>query len=224
MKNLRQLPNDVEVRYTSVPELKTEKTEEGGERLYVRGTPVKFGELSKRMAMHNSDTGKVDYFYEKFERGAFDDVIGDDVVAVFNHNMDLLLGRTSSRTLTLMQDEVGLHYEIDVPDNTAGRDLVVSLRRGDVTGSSFSFATTQDRWELDEEKRNIRTVEKANRLVDVSPVVFPAYPQSVSELAQRSYEEWRTELQKPSEQQKAIEQETESLGLDIELLKLQSEL
>ena len=118
--------------------------------------------------------------------GAFDSVLGNDVRAFFNHDPNFLLARTSSGTLRLSTDKKGLKYEFDVPDTTAGRDLLVSMKRGDITQSSFAFQVETDSWK-DTSKGEIRTIEKVSRLFDVSPVSIPAYPDTNDlAIAQRS--------------------------------------
>ena len=103
-----------------------------------------------------------------------------DVRALFNHDANLILGRTSAGTLKVSKDDVGVGYEIDPPDTTAGRDLVTSMKRGDVSQSSFGFMCQDASWDYDEVKGiDVRTVKQA-QLTDVSPVVFPAYPQATS--------------------------------------------
>lgn len=120
-------------------------------------------------------------FREVIARGAFDDALGrDDVRALFNHNPDILLGRTKSGTLRLSVDQKGLRYDIDLnPDDPDAMKLRSQIIRGDVGESSFAFSI-EDR-EQDEEwekpKRNempLRRVKRA-KLWDVSPVVYPAY-------------------------------------------------
>jgi len=73
--------------------------------------------------------------------GAFDVILrGDrDTVGLFNHDRNYLLGRRSAKTMRLFADATGLLYEIDVPNRQDAKDLVASLERGDVVGSSFSF-------------------------------------------------------------------------------------
>jgi len=115
-------------------------------------------------------------FREQIAPGAFDDVMDDDVRALFNHNDDIILGRTKSETLSLAVNSTGLTYAIDLPDTQAARDLSVSVGRGDVDQSSFGFIVEDDMWTEDDEGRVIRTIRKIKRLFDVSPVVFPAYP------------------------------------------------
>ena len=117
-------------------------------------------------------------FREQILPGAFDAVLDDDVRALFNHDSNWILGRNRAGTLRLKVDERGLVYEIDPPDTTAGRDVTVSLERGDVTQSSFGFrvAPSGDDWAEDRGGNIIRTIKKFARLFDVSPVTYPAYP------------------------------------------------
>lgn len=103
----------------------------------------------------------------------------DDVRALFNHDPDTVLGRSGAGTLRLSVDAVGLRYEIDPPDTQAARDLIQSLRRGDITGSSFAFLprnTAQRKTEAAGEKpAEMVIVREDVQLFDVGPVTFPAY-------------------------------------------------
>jgi HK97 family phage prohead protease len=49
----------------------------------------------------------------------------------------MVLGRNKSGTLRLSEDNIGLHYQVDLPDTTYARDLAISMERGDVSQSSF---------------------------------------------------------------------------------------
>lgn len=130
-------------------------------------------------------------FVEEIAPGAFDDVLGDDVRALFNHDPNLVLGRTRSNTLRLEIDSRGLAYTIDPPDTQTVRDLVLTpLKRGDVTGSSFGFrvAADGDEWRREGEIV-VRTIHRLAELRDVSPVTYPAYGDSHA--AQRSLGSWK---------------------------------
>jgi HK97 family phage prohead protease len=117
-------------------------------------------------------------FREQIAPGAFTESIAgrDDVRALINHNPDLLLGRNLAGTLRLAEDARGLAIEIDPPDTQVARDLLVSMERGDITQMSFAFSTLDDSWET-RGKQPHRTLLKV-RLFDVSPVTYPAYPQT----------------------------------------------
>lgn len=163
----RTLPGTVEFR-----------KEEG--RLTARGYASVFEKFSQ-------DLGG---FVERAMPGAFKKTIQEqDVVALANHDPNLLLGRASAGTLRLSEDEKGLAYEIDLPDTTAGRDWATLLERRDVIGSSFGFRVIEDEWGETEQGYPLRSLRQVS-LRDVGPVTFPAY--SDSEAALRSLAEHRS--------------------------------
>lgn len=127
-------------------------------------------------------------FIERIAPGAFAESLGkpDDVRALINHDPNLLLARNISGTLTLREDEQGLHVTIDPPNTTYANDLLESAKRGDISQMSFGFQTIEDSWTRGENGApDVRTLRKV-RLFDVSPVTFPAYPDT--DVAVRSHE------------------------------------
>lgn len=117
--------------------------------------------------------------WEEIAPGAFSEAIrSEDIYALWNHEASNVLGNTGAETLRLAEDEVGLHYEIIPPDTTLGRDLVTLIKRGDVRKSSFGFNIEDERITKLEGKGVLRTILKVKPLFDVSPVTFPAYPQT----------------------------------------------
>jgi HK97 family phage prohead protease len=154
-------------------------------RMYGEGEEEKrtvFGYAAK-FNSESQNLGDANYqFYEVIEPGAFDDVMNDDVRALFNHEPDNILARSKDGkgTLRLSVDEIGLRYEFEAPDTQAGRDLMVSLERGDIDQSSFGFSVDKDgqRWEEVRDGDMVivkRSITKFSRLFDVSPVTYPAY-------------------------------------------------
>lgn len=132
-------------------------------------------------------------FREQIRKGAFTAAIGrDDVRALFNHNDNYVLGRTKAGTLTLSEDAHGLRAEITPPDTAWARDLMVLIERGDVSQMSFAFQATRQEWD-DTGDIPLRTIIEAE-LYDVSPVTYPAYPDT--EVALRSREGARKEAGK----------------------------
>jgi len=116
--------------------------------------------------------------YEAIAPGAFDAALerGDDVVALRDHDASLLLGRTSSGTLRLDVDDVGLAFQVDLPDTEYARTVVELVRRGDLNGASFGFLPGTDALGHAPDGRQMRTHTSVARLVDVSVVSMPAYP------------------------------------------------
>lgn len=115
-------------------------------------------------------------FREKIRAGAFlSSLSKNNVRALWNHNTDLVLGSTKAGTLTLSEDAKGLRFELSPPDTTAGRDAVVSIKRGDVDGMSFGFRVLKQEWDEKDPKNIVRTLVEVD-LREVSPTAFPAYP------------------------------------------------
>lgn len=121
--------------------------------------------------------GQGPYWTEELDPHCFDAVMASnpDVRALFNHNPDHVLGRTASGTLALSIDARGLAYTINPPDTQLANDLMVSLRRKDITGSSFGFVVARDQWTDNEDGTITRTILEIDQLLDVSPVTYPAY-------------------------------------------------
>jgi hypothetical protein len=141
---------------------------EGDQKPLIRGYAAVFDKFS-------SDLGG---FIEKIARGAFQKSLkSDDVRALFNHDANYVLGRTKPGTLRLSEDDKGLAIEIDPPDTQWARDLQVSIDRGDISQMSFGFRVVADDWKHVNGKPSERTLTEV-RLFDVSPVTFPAYPQT----------------------------------------------
>ena len=124
-------------------------------------------------AVFNQETN-LGFFREQIARGAFSDVMEDDVRLLLNHD-GAPLARTTNQTLTLSVDDEGLRYEAILSDTTQGRDLYKMIQRGDITQSSFAFTIKGEEWD---KETNTRTITKVGRLLDVSPVTYPAYPQA----------------------------------------------
>lgn len=138
-------------------------------------------------AVFNKDSEDLGGFVERIAPGAFTEAIAtSDVRALFNHDQNLILARNTSGTLELIEDETGLRYEFEAPDTSFGNDLLEMIKRGDVNQSSFGFTVKSDTWE-EQEGKVYRTINKVNRLYDVSPVTFPAYPDA--SVAVRSMQE-----------------------------------
>jgi HK97 family phage prohead protease len=116
-------------------------------------------------------------FWEQIKPGAFDRALkeGLDVVCVFNHDVNQLLGRVSNKTLTLSSDDIGLSDTCIFPDTTLGHDVATLVERGDIPGQSFAFNVTAELWETLDDGTELRTLVEVYPLMDVSPCTMPAY-------------------------------------------------
>lgn len=177
------MKNDIEKRMFNIEGLTIEHRGE-------KKTPVMRGHA----AVFNQLSEDLGGFREQIIPGAFKDAIEtDDVRALFNHDPNFVLGRNRAGTLTMKEDARGLAIEITPPDTTFARDLLVSMERGDISQMSFAFRIRPngEDWAKDDNGVWIRSVKRV-RLYDVSPVTYPAYPQT--DIAARSLENFMKTL------------------------------
>lgn len=170
----------IERRYFTTGELRA--TGDGDAPKKLEGYAAVFNERSENLGG----------FREVIAPGAFTQAVKeDDVRALWNHDSNFVLGRTKSKTLELAEDDHGLRMAVTPPDTQWAKDLLVTVERGDVDQQSFGFSVRAggEQWHEDEEGVVIRTITDA-KLFDVSPVTYPAYPQT--EVQARSVE-WAQE-------------------------------
>jgi len=179
-------------------------------------------------SVYDSRSNNLGGFYEFIERGAFNEelISNSDVRALINHDPNLILARNTSGTLNLTADERGLKYEFEMPETSYGKDLAISMKRGDITQSSFAFTVAEDDWSTDADGNNIRTIKKIDRLYDVSPVTYPAYNMAESDLvvAKRGLKEYQESLVEETKEEIIEEKENNLvrnslISLNIELKK-----
>jgi HK97 family phage prohead protease len=169
----------MEKRILGTHELRASKS---GDKMTVSGYAATYNTLSK-------DLGG---FRERIAPGAFKRILATnpDVVMLFNHDVNSVLGRTTAGTLRLREDSRGLAFECDLPNTVAGRDVWESVQRGDLNGCSFAFKLASGMDQLSEEsveddsirgavkrtvKMIVRTIKDFANLFDCSVVTDPAY-------------------------------------------------
>jgi HK97 family phage prohead protease len=94
-------------------------------------------------------------YRERLAPGAFRNAVksGQDVTMLVQHDNNKLLGRTSSGTLNLKDDDKGLQFRCEMPDTQLGHDTHEMIRRGDLNACSFGFMLgdrSDDSWEEEE--------------------------------------------------------------------------
>jgi len=165
------MENQMERRTITLKELRVvDSVSEPGVEPAIEGYASVFDSWSEELGGNSP-------FREKVVKGAFEETIQiDDIRALFNHDPNYVLGRNKAGTLTLEEDEKGLKVRIVPPDTQWAKDLLVSIKRGDITQMSFGFTVILDRWSY-EDNIDVRELLKV-KLFDVSPVTFPAYSQT----------------------------------------------
>jgi HK97 family phage prohead protease len=141
------------------------------------GMPQEIGGIA---AVINSVTD-LGYFEEVIERGAFDNALNKeyDIRCLFNHEAELILGRTKANTCKVFVNADGNLEYTWVPDyeNPTHMSVVRSIMRGDITQSSFAFTIKEQKWSDSSKYGTMgkRTITIIEDLYDVSPVTYPAY-------------------------------------------------
>lgn len=167
-----------------IAESKIEVRKSDGTSRTIGGYVTPFNKLSENLGVFRE-------VREKVNPGAFTETLKqDDIRAFWNHNSDIILGRNLNGTLKLLEDDYGLSFELDLPDTTAGIDAFKSIQRGDVNGMSFGFIVRSEKVDMPSNDKDpiIRTLLNV-QLLEVSPVIFPAYPDSEVQ-ARGSLDEW----------------------------------
>ena len=139
-------------------------------------TGAKRWEFVGHAAVFDSLSENLGGFREVIKRGAFKDVLDQDVRLLVNHDANQPLARGDSLTLT--EDPTGLHVRALIREDLSyARDLRINLEEGNVTQMSFAFGSdVQDDWNEAPDGTLIRTINRFGSLFDVSPVTYPAYP------------------------------------------------
>jgi len=176
---------NIEKRTITSTNIEVREAEEGG--YVIEGIAA--------MVDKDNDMG---WYIERIERGAFDGRLNDDVRFLINHDPNLILARTKSGTGELFTDDIGnLCYRYTTPNRTYAKDLADAIRSGDIDQSSYAFTIDEQDWQERADGKEVRTIKKYARLYDVSPVTYPADPDT--SVAKRSYEMTKQE-EKPTEE------------------------
>jgi HK97 family phage prohead protease len=124
-------------------------------------------------------------FLERVVPGAYAQTIAEDrdgMRVLFDHGFDPQLGNKVLGPITsLVEDERGAAYEVDLFDTTYNRDLLPGLRAG-VYGASMRMRVLADAWDDEpvQSEHNPkglpeRSITRA-QVMEFGPVTFPANP------------------------------------------------
>lgn len=205
-------PENYEVR-SFVGSIEVRKKDDGS--AIIAGMAAVFDKLSENLGG----------FREMIKPGAFDDTDMSDVRGLWNHNVDFVLGRNKSETLSVKPNANGLQYEIDLPDTRTILDLVLGpIERGDVDQSSFGFIVGMgnDSWDENDDGVLIRTIHRISKLFDVSPVTFAAYADTT--VGARSMQRFIDEREQGIAARVEQEQERAGRGTEIDALDRRAQI
>src|SRR5699024_9756368 len=154
-----------ETRHVEIRAAQTENNE-----LVVTGMPVVFDEPTKI----NDHLGN---YTEIIQRSALNGVDLSDTRLLYNHNLNSIPLARTPKTMELSINEKGLNMRATLPDTEEGRSVYTAVKRGDLTGMSFSFTCDKAGSHYDA-KTKTRSISKIRKLYECSIVPFPAYQQT----------------------------------------------
>lgn len=140
-------------------------------------TALEGGALEGYAVVYGSLSQDLGGFREIIEPGAFSEALAaaPDVRALYNHDPNMVLGRTTNGTLTLFEDTHGLRSRMVLPATQYATDVRQLVEGGYVNQMSFSFTPRKggETWatENGQRVRRLRSLD----LYDVSVVTYPAY-------------------------------------------------
>jgi len=144
------------------------RSEEGKEKI-ISGYFIRF----------NEETELYKGVFEEISPGAIvNSLKANDVRCLFNHNSEIVLGRTGNSTLQLRADDIGLWGEVTInPNDKQANDIYARVERGDIDACSFGFIPLKEEIE-NRSDGSVKFIVKDIDLKEISAVTFPAYPQT----------------------------------------------
>ncbi|MEU5512776.1 HK97 family phage prohead protease [Streptomyces fungicidicus] len=111
-------------------------------------------------------------------KGAFQESIKNNhQLCLIDHNYDEDIGFTYTNTLRIKEDERGLYFEVDLPDNHLTNELLLDLYCSNgVLHASITFQA-QEEYAIVERNQLIRVITRA-RLKEISILRANSYPQN----------------------------------------------
>lgn len=139
-------------------------------RLIIEGMPIVYDQPTTI----NDPAGK---YIEIIKRGALDSADLTDARLLYNHDLNKVPLARTPKTMQFINDPAGLKMVANLPDTEEARSVHTAVERGDLSGMSFAFKVpvggdTYDR------ATNTRTINRIEKVYEVSICPFPAYPQT----------------------------------------------
>lgn len=168
------MEDNKEIRISTNLEVRYQNSDDG-EKQTLSGYAIKFGDV----------TTIGDQFRERVDSTALEGVDMSNTFALFNHDWSTPLGR-AGRNMNLTVDDEGLRVDLELPQTSTARDLSELVKNDIVGGMSFGFTIAEDTWSRSDEKMPLRTINRIDKLYEVTFTPVPAYP--TTEVALRSME------------------------------------
>ena len=145
--------------------------------------------LEGYFVVYNQRTELWPRFFEEIAPEALRNATAGNVIALFNHNTDIVLGATANGTLELQNDTAGLYGMIHINrEDTEAVNIYQRVKRGDIAGCSFGFRVNGEEF-IEGENGSIISRITDVELLEVSVCPFPAYPQTSIQARRKAFED-----------------------------------
>jgi len=175
----------------SAASLRPSMDTDGSGRRVLRGLGIPYDSVSRVVGRLKGTAVR-----EVIRAGAFTEVLRRqaeakvDIVSFYNHDENMILARQSAGTLVLSEDDAGVSYEIVLARTSYAADLAENVDVGNVAGASFMFAARSPGLVVTKEAGvYMRDVQRASALLEIGPVVSPAYAATDCQVSARSVQE-----------------------------------
>lgn len=131
-------------------------------------------------------------YSERIEPDAFEEADFSDVVFRVDHTGPVY-ARASAGTVDVWVDEHGLGQKTDLSKTPKARDLFADIAAGNYPQMSFAFTVAEDHYD---KATHTRVIDRIAKVYDVSPVTWPANPNTQLSVSTRDYFNGVIEMEK----------------------------
>ena len=124
-------------------------------------------------------------YKERIEPTAFDNADLSDVVFRLEHQ-GRVYARSSAGSVETWIDEGGLGFRADLSRTSAAREVFEDFEAGNYPQTSFAFVVAENGDDY-ERATHTRVIKRIAKVFDVSPVSFPANPNTDLSVSTRDY-------------------------------------
>jgi len=141
----------------------------------IKGTPIVY---NREVVLYENQHFRLT---EIIETGAAREaLLRAEQVLLWNHDSSKPMAARKNNTLTVREDVNGVYIEADISGTAWGRDGFEAINSGLVDKMSFGFYVNEDGYTEERFVENgkrccKRSIKKLDRIVDFSPVTYPAY-------------------------------------------------
>lgn len=135
-----------------------------------------------RGVVYNTEVEIIPGVFEIIRPGSFSQSLNrfNELKCFINHDSAKILSTTRSNpALEITDNEESLDFRSPIPPTTYGNDLAINVKRGNISGASFSFMINDggEKFTMDEDGNYHREITSAE-IYEVGPVTNPAYQQT----------------------------------------------